>query len=191
MGGHGSGRWNWHTKATTVEECRHIDAGRWMREGILAPDLRRWGGWVWKHGYTGEQTASIGYEVNSTTAYPWVRLFYTITPTGGEPQHYDYRIALTTTQPHYGGLRWWWICPLVKDGRRCGRRVGKIYLPPGGQYFGCRHCYALTYESCQESHKYDGLWRRMGFDPAVGRLLESRLLDRRLERLARGYKGRV
>ena len=25
----------------------------------------------------------------------------------------------------------------------------KLYLG-GGKYFGCRHCYNLTYESCQE-----------------------------------------
>jgi len=31
--------------------------------------------------------------------------------------------------------------------------VGKLYLPPGGKYFGCRHCYNLTYKSCQESDK--------------------------------------
>jgi hypothetical protein len=30
-----------------------------------------------------------------------------------------------------------------------------LYLPPGGEVFGCRHCYGLTYESCQQSHKYD------------------------------------
>jgi hypothetical protein len=38
-----------------------------------------------------------------------------------------------------------------------GRRVGKLYLPPGARYFGCRLCYDLTYTSCQESHKYDRL----------------------------------
>ena len=38
---------------------------------------------------------------------------------------------------------------------------------PWASYFGCRHCYELTYASCQESHTYDGLFRRMGLDPAV------------------------
>ena len=39
--------------------------------------------------------------------------------------------------------------------------MGKLYLPPGGRYYGCRHCHELTYTSCQESRKYDGLWRRI------------------------------
>ena len=46
-------------------------------------------------------------------------------------------------------------------GRSCGRRVGKLYLPPGGRYYGCRYCHELTYTSCQESHKYGGLLRRI------------------------------
>lgn len=47
--------------------------------------------------------------------------------------------------------------PPAPRGVRCGRRVRKLYLPPGGRYFGCRHCYRLTYTSCQESHQYDRL----------------------------------
>ena len=54
-----------------------------------------------------------------------------------------------------GGVRWWFLCTLTCDGRYCGRRVGKLYLPPGGRYYGCRHCYDLTYKSCQLSHKYE------------------------------------
>jgi hypothetical protein len=40
-------------------------------------------------------------------------------------------------------------------------RVGKLYLPLGSRYFGCRHCHELTYASCQESHKYDTMFRYM------------------------------
>jgi len=32
-----------------------------------------------------------------------------------------------------------------------------LYLPAGSLYFGCRHCYDLTYRSCQDSHKRDFL----------------------------------
>jgi len=37
--------------------------------------------------------------------------------------------------------------------RPCRRRVAKLYVPPGGHLFGCRHCYDLTYKSSQESDK--------------------------------------
>ncbi len=89
-----------------------------------------------------------------------------------------YPLAVTWTHPHYGGRRWWWICPLVVDGVYCRRRVGKLYLPPGGQYFGCRHCYQLAYTSSQDSRKPDHLARLLNLDPEAIRLLERRLRGR-------------
>jgi hypothetical protein len=50
----------------------------------------------------------------------------------------------------------WFICPLLKpNGTPCNRRCRILYLPPGAKYFGCRECYNLTYDSCNESHKYE------------------------------------
>src|SRR5262249_11129670 len=79
-----------------------------------------------------------------------------------------YWIALTTTRPHFGGLRWWFVCPLVRNGQECNRRVAKLYLPPGGRYFGCRHCYGLTYTTCPESHQFDTLFRHLARDLGCG-----------------------
>jgi hypothetical protein len=103
-----------------------------------------------------------------------VRLRYTL----GDDE-LDYIIPLTSTRPNFGGRRWWFVCPLVIRGRDCGRRVGKLYLPLGARYFGCRTCYNLTYRSCKDSHKYDALYRRLGADVglpwwAVKRMMEDR-----------------
>jgi hypothetical protein len=72
---------------------------------------------------------------------------------------------------------------LGAGGPPCGRRVGKLYLPPCGRYFGCRHCYRLTYTSCQESHKYDDLYRSMaasmGWDFGTAKRGMNRLGKRR------------
>ena len=46
------------------------------------------------------------------------------------------------------------------NGHACNRRVAKLYLPPGGRYFGCRHCYRLTYRSVQEHDKRVDALRR-------------------------------
>jgi len=54
-------------------------------------------------------------------------------------------IQLTWTPCNYGGHRPWFICPGVRSGMPCRRRVGKLYL--AGRYFLCRHCYGLAYES--------------------------------------------
>jgi len=48
-------------------------------------------------------------------------------------------------------------CPLVVNGKPCSRRVQKLYLPPQGQYYGCRHCYQLGYDSRNQDAKLRAL----------------------------------
>ena len=152
MGGYGSGRWGTHVKKNTVEDCRSLDTVRWTRDKLLEDGAVHAGGWRWTDASTGEERASIGYEVNTAGPEPpYVRLHYKLTRSG---EDLDYKVLLETTHPRLGGLRWWFICPLVMNRRTCGRRVGKLYLPPGGRYFGCRHCYDLSYESSQASNSH-------------------------------------
>ncbi len=156
MGGFGSGnRYHWWrgTKKTTVEDSLRIDANRWMREGILRAGVHLLGSRQWT--YSSGSTFRVDCEVQTMDmGRPLLRLFYSWTWNGdSQPQSEDYHVALTATRPRFGGLRWWFVCPLVVKGVACGRRVGKLYLPPSGRYFGCRTCHDLTYTSCQESHK--------------------------------------
>ena len=80
------------------------------------------------------------------------------------------------------GLLGWHVgqdFPQLRHGGGPAPRAGKLYLPPGGTYFGSRAAYGLTYTSCQESRKFDGLYRRlaahMGIDAALVRdALEQR-----------------
>jgi hypothetical protein len=169
MGGPGSGshyHWWRDSKKTTVEDCLSIDANRWMREGILKARVHLSGSWPWR--YQSGRECSITYEVLTLDmTWPQVRLRYSLSRTG-KPESVDYHVRLATTCPRFGGLRWWFLCPLAPHGRTCNRRVGKLYLPPGQNYFGCRHCHDLTYTSCQESHQHDSLYRfmagNMGWD---------------------------
>jgi hypothetical protein len=78
------------------------------------------------------------------------------------------RLEMTPTQ--FGGRRWWFICPLIRNGVACNRRAGKLYSPPGAKYFGCRQCFDLTYRSSQEAHQTERLFARMGFDAEVARM---------------------
>lgn len=150
MGTLGSGRWGGHTKKTTVEECSALSI-RMLKEALeYGPG---YGGRVW---WTcrGEEKGSISFGTEKRGSMMAVRLIYTITnrATGGQ-QDYSYPVAMQTTHPYFGGVRWWFTCPLVVGGNPCSRRVGKLYLPPGGEYFGCRHCYDLSYRSRQEYDK--------------------------------------
>jgi hypothetical protein len=74
----------------------------------------------------------------------------------GKPMHYT--VTLVSTVPHYGGRRWWFICPIKKI------RVAKLYLPPGATTFASRKAHNLTYRSSQESgrkERSEKFWRRM------------------------------
>ena len=95
----------------------------------------------------GERFANISYALHGNT----LTLIYTKDKT----EHANYPVSLVSTTQPKGGRRYWFKCPL----RGCGRMVEKLYLPNGALYFGCRKCYNLTYESCNESHKFDGLYR--------------------------------
>jgi hypothetical protein len=115
--------------------------------------------------------------------FPWVRLSYTFTRTR---EQIDYTIRLQTSQPSYGGLRWWFTCPLLRLDRACNCRVSKLYLPPGSRYYGCRHCYNLTYQSCQESDRRVSDLRK--HPEALMALLNGPLEDVPTSRLLLGLK---
>jgi hypothetical protein len=93
----------------------------------------------WSDPDTREVRSSIGIE--ATTHHDGtgtVRLAYTLTQrSDGAKIPFDYQARLVSTQPHnIGGRRWGFICPLIKGGIPCCRRVAKLYRK--GHYFGCR-----------------------------------------------------
>jgi hypothetical protein len=167
MGGTGSGNhyhWWRGEKKTVVEECPSLDASRWKREGILQAGVRLMGSWYWT--YRSGSRFKVNFDVNTLNqGYPFLQLSYCwVWGATGQQDSATYPVELETTHPHFGGLRWWFLCPLVVRGQACSRRVGKLYLPPSARYFGCRNCHDLTYTSCQESHQYDRLYRHMARD---------------------------
>jgi len=112
------------------------------------------GGIEWKNSM-GEVKSSIGLLVatgNQDSESNYVEFNYTITKHYSSEQiKKNYKVYLTTTPCNYGGVRYWFVCPLMVNSRPCKRRIGKLYMAPAGEYFGCRHCYDLTYQ-CQKKH---------------------------------------
>ena len=176
MGGYGSGRHNSYNSKTTVEDCRVLNVNKLARDGMIAPTA-----WqrslVWRNTDTGEQVAAVDYTCVGSGEGLVFTLIYTVTHSDGEKHDVREPVQLQVTHPRLGGKRWWFTCPLVIRGRECNRRVGKLYLPPGGLYFGCRHCYDLTYTSCQESHKCDGLYRLLAAQTGSSPEFVKRILN--------------
>jgi len=163
------GRYYWDKK-DTVEDCRSVSISFLKKHDYLCGF--RVGKIFWRNCYN-EETGSIGITVSTWDGENYVRFYYTITDhNSGEKTDYDYKVILTTTLCNFGGVRYWFICPLSLNGIYCGRRVAKLYKAPGAVYYGCRYCYNLSYESRNKSHS--------GWIGQVGYLLT---LERQVEKL--------
>lgn len=143
------GRYYWDKK-NTVEDCRSVSISFLKKHGYLSEPCCKSGTITWTNSF-GEKTSSIGVSVYTLYENKYVRFYYTITKRNtGEKIECDYKVQLTTTPCHFGGVRYWFICPIINNGISCGRRVGVLYQPPGENYYGCRYCYNLSYESRNE-----------------------------------------
>jgi hypothetical protein len=56
-------------------------------------------------------------------------------------------IELTTSRTGFGGVRYWFKCPL------CSSRVGNLYIHPVSSNLGCRECLGLEYKK----RRYKGM----------------------------------
>jgi hypothetical protein len=189
MGGSGSGRWNYHEKKLTTEECWALDVAN-LQWGTL--DGETSSGVLRALRLDGRSSVlCVRWALQLGGEGPALTLSYR--PYGREERRQIIeRVQLLTTKPHFGGTRSWFACPLSsKDEEPCGRRVGKLYLPPRERRFGCRQCHALTYKSSQESHRYDRLCALMAGEDS-GEVFEAvRRVFLAKARKARGRATRV
>lgn len=114
----------------TVEECFSIDIAELVRPSLGCPGFFGFG--PLRRG--GETLGSFMYVLGGDR----LQVSWPFGPTS------TYEFSLTRTPTSFGGERTWFSCP------RCGRRVGKLYLPPGHPHFWCRHCHGLSYGSRQQ-----------------------------------------
>ena len=129
--------------------------------------------WLRKHNYlggyfggqlswsrNGEPNGNIRVRVDTSSPNPYIEFDYKV------KKHYEgedkwkeikYEFRMESTPCRFGGQKWFFICGLYKNGIYCGRRVRNLYL--AGDYFGCRKCANLSYQSCNESKKYQGVFK--------------------------------
>lgn len=125
----------WRPKA---EQFRNIDVNRLRKAGLLVCVIL--GRLV--RTVDGEKVASISMRAPKPVRWCWSTGSNRTEATG---RIVEEPIPLTETDRHYGGARPWFWCPAYRNGRYCGRRVGKLFL--GQKYSVCRHCLRLAYSS--------------------------------------------
>ena len=168
------GRYYFSTK-TEADNLKKIDISWLNRQNLLR-------GWrsdqiTWTNGHTGDKS-SIGIDVVLSENEKYARLHYTQTEHSGEKKDFDYRIPIVTTPCNYGGKRYWFICPLSKNGQYCGKRVRVLYK--AGDYFACRHCYNLTYSARNENRRYKMF-------PLFNTLLTEQKIDELQKKIKKRY----
>src|SRR5262245_5022667 len=127
MGGLGSGNWNRQAR-TPVEDCVPLSI-----QGLRRADLVRGGNFILKWGDRLVLCGTLTVSAADRRVLQLVQSSASAAPFGGQG------VALVSTALHFGGCRWWFLCP------DCGGRAGKLFLPPGGHWFACRACHGLTY----------------------------------------------
>ncbi len=174
MGGYGSGRKNYQVKRLVEDSLKlsikSLAEGIKMIDGIQGAYALSNLSWS----CNGKKIAEIDYKIYEKSNILLARLSYQV-KVKEDYKKYEYSVEIQHTEPNFGGKRYWFTCPLIVGGKACLKRVGKLYLPPGSVYFGCRECHDLVYLSSRESHRWDSMWLGMGIDPRVGKMVEERM----------------
>lgn len=112
----------------TVEDCLALDTAYLKKGKLLHPHTTGYLQWsVLMH----KITARVEIEgLNGTNARMNIL---------SSELRLSQTIELSSSECHYSGKRWWFICP------GCLMPKRKIYLPPGYSELACRGCYDLIY----------------------------------------------
>ena len=171
------------------ESCKSIDVRHWHREGLLSAGRSFTCSW---RDSSGERTGSIDVRTERDVV---VLTYQTRHDLATEWKPISQRVPITWTDLHFGGRRPWFICSMYSHGQYCGRRVAVLYRLR--EYFACRHCYGLVYESQQEPTYMRGLLKaqkiltRLGARPDIFKPFPEkppRMHWRTYERLHRAYE---
>ena len=144
----------------TTNDCKQISTSLLNKNHFFDGGVRS--GWI-SWGKDKEKADRITFVVSTVEGQEYIRFQYTHTEVkSGQKTDRIFVAGVVSTPCHFGGRRWWFICPFFVNEYVCGHRVNILYFGKNGSSFGCRHCLDLTYESQKESHKFDKMFVNMG-----------------------------
>lgn len=127
MGGSGSTRWGGLSRRCTVEES--------LRVGIKQIDPRSIAGPRWQWNRMQGVNVKFGEAIGTRRT-----LVISLTE---RPDLGDQDVVVEAISMRFGGVRWWFLCPM------CCRRRRYIYLPlvARARRWGCQRCHGLKHVS--------------------------------------------
>lgn len=136
MGGYNSGRRNGRPIA---EDSMRIDLAWMIRNARAVPGHYVSGVLRWSS--RGASIGSISYVADMCDGDSGRLTLSYRRGKSGDMKEVEQVVPLSCTPLYFGGRRWWMHCPISK------RRVGKLYLPLGGDVFASRGAWRLGYRS--------------------------------------------
>ena len=135
----GSGRhFRWDAKPV-LDDLRELDINRMVKLGAVQDGVFESGSWKWLNSKTNEVKSAISYQCYTINPHcSYLKLTYVMTESR---ERMEYEIPLVRTHPPYGGVRFWFLCPVTH------KRVSKLFLSPDSGRFLSRHAFCLHYES--------------------------------------------
>jgi hypothetical protein len=155
---------------STAEGSLKVDT-QWLKQHDYFCGFRN-GGITWTSGFG--HKSSISLMVYTTADSPKINFQYSITDRwNGEKKSMDYSFPLIQVPCNIGGFRWAFKCSLFKNGRYCGRTVYTLYKA-NSDYFGCRHCAGVVYESQRHSGaKFEYFGKLLDADDKIEKLYKT------------------
>ena len=120
------GRYSRWSKRTTLDELLDLDAQSFAKK----VGFKCLGSGLWSWHFGNGRRSTIAYQVQPGAG---VRLLYNHAGKG-----FDYTLDVLTTPCHFGGRRYWWVCP------HCDRRCRILYCRG---LFVCRQCSGAYYKT--------------------------------------------
>lgn len=110
-----------------------------LKTGRIIPGAHISSSLHWNCG--GEPSGSINYEaIMDEPGFERLILKYT-RGSGTDAETVRQEVRLVSTQPHYGGKRWWMVCPYKST------RCTKLFLPGNGDRFASQKAWKVHYSS--------------------------------------------
>ena len=150
-----------------LESGPRLDIGDLIHRGLIKPGeaTSGWGGIIWNDAF-GNRAAAVAVGADMRDAgNAWIEIREL--REGG----FNQRIVLLTRPRHFGGAQWMFECPDT------GRRVLKLYWPPGTHSFASR----MRWGAHRVAYRSQFLWRtgraRLAQEKIVARLCAASGLD--------------
>jgi hypothetical protein len=140
------------SKKLLVEHACALDAQLLQRSGVFdqLPGYSEVYRWKRADGLKRREISITIRLVGTPGVSSAMRLCYVASEKDAGQTSYDYRVELSFTPNHFGGGRWWFICPLIVRRACLPASLPHPLSSSGAIYFGCRQCHDLTYESRQK-----------------------------------------